>query len=775
MKRNRNAPKGPAASEGLDKKLVKYFRNFPGKEFTRKQVIKKFQKHHEQGAILENIDKLLRNGLLETGKDNKVKAAGNRRTERATAGGGKIVEGRLDMTGKGFGFVVVEGMDSDIFIAGSKLGRALHKDVVRVQITGQRRGGKLEGKIVEIVKRTKLHFLGTIHMKEDFAFVVPDKENMPYDIYIPKENEHKAKDQEKVIVEIVDWPERMRNPIGRIIETIGKAGLNDIEMKGILIENGFPLEFSEATMEETDRIPETISEEEIAKRHDMRTVQTFTIDPEDAKDFDDALSFQVLENGNYEIGVHIADVSHYVQPGSAMDKDAFERATSVYLVDRVLPMFPEKLSNMVCSLRPHEDKLCFAAVFEIDDSAKVVEVWYGKTVIHSDRRFTYKQAQEVIETGEGDHAEALGIMHRLALKFRQERIKNGSIPFDSKEVRFKLDEDGKPIGITIKEMLDSNRLIEDYMLLANKYVAQYISKLKVKKQPVPNVYRVHDAPDMAKLEAFAEFAKKFGHDIKFESPKQIAGALNTLLTKIQGKPEQDVLQGLAIRAMAKAYYSTNNIGHYGLGFEYYSHFTSPIRRYPDVMVHRTLFDVLHENTEHLAKGEMEEMCVHMSVQERNAMSAERESVKYKQVEYMQDKVGQDFDGIITGVTNRGIFVEIREYMCEGFVSQRDLTQFDAEFDEMSYSITDPRSGEQWQLGDKVRVKVVATNLERRTIDLELVRPKNEDDEEKETEETTNWEDDDIINEYLSRRQQEKKSARQVSFSKAKGANKKGRI
>jgi ribonuclease R len=710
--------------EPLDKKLLKHLRNFPGKEFSRKEIIKKFQKKYEREEILEEVEGLLRKGLLMKGSENKLRVSRTTK-ESSTRGfvqnGGKVVEGRLEVTRNGYGFLIVEGEASDVFIPHSGINRAMNKDIVKVQITGQKKTGKPEGRVIEIVKRTQTHFLGTIHVKDDFAFVITDKESMPYDVFIPKEGIGKAKDQEKVIVEIVDWPERSKNPVGQIVETIGKAGNNDIEMKGILIENGFSLEFSEASMKEMARIPDTISEEEIARRHDMREVTTFTIDPEDAKDFDDALSFRKLENGNYEIGVHIADVSHYVKPGSAMDKEAFERSTSVYLVDRVLPMFPEKLSNVVCSLRPHEDKLCFAAVFEIDDDAVVQEVWYGRTVIHSDRRFTYREAQDVIETGEGDYAEELGIMQILALKMRTERIKNGSIPFDSKEVRFKLDETGKPIGLFVKEMLDSNRLIEDYMLLANKYVAMYIGKLKAGKQPRANVYRVHDTPDMAKLEAFGEFAKKFGYSIKFETPKQIAAALNTLLTMVKGRPEQPVLEQLAIRAMSKASYSTKNIGHYGLGFEYYSHFTSPIRRMPDVLVHRILQEVLMDDKEPYAKGELEDMCTHMSLMERNAMSAERESVKYKQVEFMSDKIGQEYDGLITGVIAKGIFVEITEFMCEGFVSEKDLSMFNTDFDDMTYTIRDPDTGNEWSLGDKVRVRVAATNLERRTIDLDLVR------------------------------------------------------
>lgn len=709
--------------DSLDKKMVKYFRNFPGKDFTRKTVIKKFQMKHDREVILNTIHQLMDEGFLEKMDENKFRLAMKKGAPATRRGGGRqgnLLEGVLDITRYGYGFVRVEGVEQDVFIPQPALGRALNKDTVKVQITGARRNGKTEGRIVEIVKHNQSQFIGTLHLKDTFAFVVPDQEKMPYDIYVPTELTKGAKDQEKVIVEIIDWPEKAKNPSGRVVETFGQSGQNDIEMKSILIENGFNLNFPDAVMDEMRRIPNEISEDEIAIRRDMRATPTFTIDPDDAKDFDDALSIVKLEDGLWEIGVHIADVSHYVKPGTALDKEAYDRATSVYLVDRVLPMFPERLSNIICSLRPNEEKLTFAVVFNITELGEVKEVWYGKTVINSDRRFTYREAQDGIETGKGDFAEELQLMNKIALKLREQRTKNGSIPFNSKEVRFKLDENAKPIEIYVKETLDSNRLIEDYMLLANKYVAMYIAKLRQGKQPIPNVYRVHDTPDMAKLENFAEFARKFGYQLKFTDPKQVAGALNDLMKMIQGRPEQDVLEQLAIRSMAKAYYSTNNIGHYGLAFEYYSHFTSPIRRFPDVLTHRILQEILTGSNQFYPKGELEDMCAHMSQQERNAMNAERESVKYKQVEYMQDKIGEEFDGVITGVIQRGIFVEMVDNKCEGLIAKENLGQFDMEYDEAQASLTDPETGISFQLGERIRVRVVATNLERRTIDLELV-------------------------------------------------------
>ena len=726
--RTKSTVQGAPRMENLETKMLKYFRGFPGKEFTRNTVIKKFQLKHDREEILVALEKLLKSGFLENTVENKFILTGKKPEREIRSGGGpvnvrggEVVEGIIDITRHGFGFVRVEGREQDVFIPQPHLNRALNKDTVKAVITGVRNNGKTEGRVVEIVKHNQIQFVGTLEISDNFAFVVTDQENMPYDIFVSKEDIGTAKDREKVIVTITEWPERSKNPHGKVIESLGKAGTNDIEMKSILIENGFNLHFPDAVMTEMDRIADVIDEKEIVNRRDMRGVPTFTIDPDDAKDFDDALSIQKLDNGLWEIGVHIADVSHYVKPGTALDAEAYDRSTSVYLVDRVLPMFPERLSNIICSLRPNEDKLTFSTIFSMNEEGEVAEVWYGKTIIHSDRRFTYRQAQDGIETGEGDYAQELQLMNRIALKLRAERTKKGSIPFDSKEVRFKLDENSKPIGIYVKEMLDSNRLIEDYMLLANKYVATYISKLHVGKNPIPNVYRVHDVPDMTRLENFGEFARKFGYVLTFEDPKQIAGTLNDLLKKIKGRPEQDVLEQLAIRSMAKAIYTTNNIGHYGLAFEYYSHFTSPIRRFPDVLTHRILQEILSKNNNFYPKAELEEMCVYMSQQERAAMIAERESVKYKQVEYMSDKIGQEFEGIITGVIQKGIFVEIIENKCEGFIEQNILAEFPMEYDEAQLSLRDRDTDTTFQLGEKLMVRVVKTDLERRTIDFELVR------------------------------------------------------
>jgi len=632
-----------------------------------------------------------------------------------------VVEGTLDMTKYGYAFVVSKDSEHDVFVSSPRLNRALHGDTVKVAITKVRPSGKLDGEVVEIVKRANTQFFGTVHVSQKFAFLIPDRRNMLHDIFIPLDKLGEAKHGDKALAVITHWPVQSKSPAGEIVEVIGVSGKNDIEMKSILIENGFPLNFSEEALSESEAIPETIPGEEIKNRRDFRGITTFTIDPDDAKDFDDALSLQPLPNGNWEVGVHIADVSHYVKPGSPLDKDAIARATSVYLVDRVLPMLPEKLSNKVCSLRPDEDKLCFSTVFEMDHKAKVLNVWYGKTIIRSQKRFTYKEAQQGLDSGKGIFAEELRTLNTLATQLRAERLKHGSIPFETVEVKFKLDENGKPLAIVLKELTETNRLIEDFMLLSNKYVGKYVSRLRHGKQPVPFVYRIHDKPDLVKLGLFSQFVKNFGYQIKFSEPGEIADQLKRLVSLVRGKKEQNVIEQLAIRSMAKAAYSTNNIGHFGLAFEHYSHFTSPIRRYPDVLAHRILQQCLTDDRETLYhKEDLEQLCLHSSERERAAMESERESVKYKQVEFMSDKVGQEYDGIISGVVYKGIFVEITETKCEGFVNVKNLGESDFSFDETNYCLTDMDEGFSYRLGDTIRVRVIETNLENRTIDLERV-------------------------------------------------------
>ncbi|MCG3165458.1 MAG: Ribonuclease R [Bacteroidia bacterium] len=627
--------------------------------------------------------------------------------------------GTVDMTSTGAGYVVSPQSDSDIYIAPKNLKNALHGDKVKVYVHAAKKGERLRGEIVEIVERAKTSFVGVVKISKNFAFLLPDNPKMPVDLYIPLNALNGARDGEKAIGKITDWPAGATNPFGEITEVLGMPGNNDTEMNAILAEYDFPLSFPKNVEADAEKIPDTISEYEIKKRRDFRDVTTFTIDPVDAKDFDDALSLRKLENGNYEIGVHIADVSHYVKPGSALDDEAIKRATSVYLVDRVIPMLPEKLSNMVCSLRPKEDKLCFSAVFEMNEDAKVLNQWFGRTIINSDRRFTYEEAQQVIETGEGNFADEINLLDRLAKKLRAERFKQGSIAFEKTEVKFHLDEKGNPTGVYVKEMKDSNKLIEDFMLLANRKVAEYVGKTEHGKKERTFVYRIHDNPSPEKLQQFVGFIGKFGYGMKTSSGKEIAFSMNRLMKDIHGKGEQNVIEQLAIRTMAKAVYTTENIGHYGLAFDYYTHFTSPIRRYPDVMVHRLLQHYL-DGGPSVNEDEIEEQCEHSSAMEKRAAEAERASVKYKQVQFMLDKQGQKFDGIISGVTEWGLYVELEENKCEGMVRLRDIDDDFYVFDEDNFCITGNLSGVKYQLGDKVRVKVKRVDLDRKQIDFLMV-------------------------------------------------------
>ncbi len=714
-KKNSNNQTPPPAT--FNKQLLSYLKNTPGKNFSRKNIYKKFIRDFSKEEMAMAINELAKEGQLVT-DGSKIRLP--RIENKSSRSKDNLYEGTVDMTKYGYAFIVVKELEHDIFVSSPRLNRALHGDTVKVAVLKVRGNGKLDGEIVQIVKRASSQFLGTVHVSPRFAFLIADRRSMLHDIYIPLEKLNGAKTGDKAIAEITHWPAESKSPNGEIVEILGESGLNDIEMKSILIENGFNLNFSKAALQEAEEIPDEISEEEIAKRRDFRSVSTLTIDPEDAKDFDDALSIQRLPNGNLEIGVHIADVTHYVKPDSPLDIDAQERATSVYLVDRVLPMLPEKLSNKVCSLRPDEDKLCFSTVFEMNERGKVIEVWYGKTVIRSQKRFTYKEAQQALDTGEGVFAAELRLMNQIALQLRAERVKNGSIPFETVEVKFKLDENGFPIEVVLKEIMATNQLIEDFMLLANRYVAKYVSKLKVGKLPVPFVYRIHDKPDLVKLQMFAEFAKNFGYQIKFSEPNEIADQLNRLIMMIRGKKEQNVMEQIAIRSMAKAVYSTDNIGHFGLAFEYYTHFTSPIRRFPDMLVHRVLEQCLNDDEVLYHKENLQQLCDHSSQKERSAMEAERESVKYKQVEFMQGKIGEEFDGIISGVVYKGIFVEMTENKCEGFVNTKDLGDGNFTFDESNYCLVDLDTDTRYRLGDSIRVLLIDTNLENRTIDFELV-------------------------------------------------------
>ncbi len=632
-----------------------------------------------------------------------------------------FIIGKVDMTADGSAFVVPDDeFEKDVYVSSRKLHTALHGDKVKVYMFAKKSGRKNEGEVIEIIERHKTDFIGVVKISERFAFVMIDDRKMLHDIFVPLTDLNGAKDGQKVQVGITDWPEGAKNPIGKIIHILGEQGENDTEMNAILAQFGFPLNFPPEVEKEANAIPEEISEAEIKSRRDFRDTITFTIDPADAKDFDDAISFKKLENGNYEVGVHIADVSHYVVPGSALDKEAYSRATSVYLVDRVIPMLPERLSNGVCSLRPNEDKLCFAAVMELDEEANVVKEWFGRTVIHSDTRFSYEDAQEVIETRRGKHVDEIVKLNELAHILRERKFKNGAINFESTEVKFKLDEKGKPIGVYVKERKDAHKLIEDFMLLANRKVAEHVAKMTKGKKKFTFVYRSHDSPNLENLGNFALFAARFGYKINMKSDREIAKSLNYLMEDVEGKKEQNVLTQLAIRSMAKAIYTTKKTSHYGLAFDHYTHFTSPIRRYPDVMVHRLLAAYLN-NEKSGSEDEYEEAASHSSAMEKRAADAERASIKYKQVEYLEENVGKLFMGIISGVTEWGMYVELIENKCEGMIRLRDIADDFYVLDEKNYCIVGQRKKKKYQLGDEVKVKVKKVDLAKRQIDFALVQ------------------------------------------------------
>lgn len=626
--------------------------------------------------------------------------------------------GVVDMASSGSGYVVSDELNEDVFVAPRKLRNALHGDKVRIHVYERGGGKQLEGEVVEILERAKMEFTGVVQVSLRFAFLIPDNRKMLHDIFIPLESLNGARDGMKAVAKITEWPEGAKNPIGEITVVLGKQGEHDTEMHAILADFGFPISFPAKVEEESEAISTIIPDTEIARRKDFREILTFTIDPIDAKDFDDAISFRYLHNGNYEIGIHIADVTHYVLPGTSLDNEAYERGTSVYLVDRVIPMLPEKLSNMLCSLRPNEDSLCFSAVFEIDPKAHVINEWFGKTVIHSDRRFSYEEVQEILENRAGHFSEELLILNDLAYRLRNERFKNGAINFETTEVKFKLDEEGRPVGVYVKERKDAHKLIEDFMLLANRRVAEFINR-KSSKGNLPFVYRAHDAPDAEVMAQFSHFASRFGHKINTKTHKDISKSLNLLMEDIIGKKEQNVLTQLAIRTMAKAIYTTKKSSHYGLAFDHYTHFTSPIRRYPDVMVHRLLQHYLDEGKP-ANQTDLEQKCMHTSQMEKKAADAERASVKYKQAEYLQNNIGSIYNGIISGVTEWGIYVEIIENKCEGMVRLKDIDDDFYVLDQANYCIIGQRKKKKYQLGDEVQVKVKKVDLVKRQIDFLLL-------------------------------------------------------
>jgi ribonuclease R len=697
----------------LTKLITDVFEKSGNKPLNYKQVASKLNLHDDEtrGLILEVLKEETRKGILQEPEKGKFILKQLK----------TFVTGKVDMTSDGSAYIVSDDeFEEDIYVAPRKLRNALHGDIVKVYVYAKNKGRKKDGEVVEILQRAKMDFTGIIKLSDRFAFFVPDDRKMLHDIFIPLDGLNGAKDGYKAIAKIVDWPEDAKNPIGEITHVLGKQGENNAEMNAILADYGFPLSFPDEVEKQAESIKEDITAEEIAKRKDFRQVLTFTIDPADAKDFDDAISFQKLKNGNVEVGVHIADVSHYVKPGSALDKEAFERGTSVYLVDRVIPMLPERLSNGLCSLRPNEDKLCFSAVFELDNDANVVEQWFGRTIIHSDTRFSYEDAQEVLENKSGKHSEELLKLNELAYKLRERKFKHGAISFESVEIKFRLDEQSKPLGVYVKERKDAHKLIEDFMLLANKKVAEFVAKKGKGKQKLTFVYRSHDSPKEDALLSFSQFASKFGYKIDMSSGRETARSLNFLMADVEGKKEQNVLTQLAIRSMAKAVYTTKKHSHYGLAFDYYTHFTSPIRRYPDVMVHR-LLELYLADGKSVNEEEYEKMSIHSSQMEKKAADAERASVKYKQAEYLQNNIGEEFSGIISGLTEWGMYVEIIANKCEGMIRLRDLNDDFYVLDEKNYCIIGQRRKKKYQLGDEVTIMVKKVDLNKRQIDFTLVK------------------------------------------------------
>lgn len=692
--------------KNLKKVMLSLMYEEPARIFNYKQMSSMLgiKDHDSRKLVSVALEELSENGYIESHGHGKY---------RLKVRGGYVV-GILDIQSKGYAYVRSEEVDTPVYIASRNMMHALTGDKVRVHLFARRKGHDLEGEIVEVIERAKKQFVGVVERTRTYAFLMPSGKST-FDIFIPAEALNGAETGQKAIAEITEWPSNAKNPVGKIIEVLGDKGHNDTEMHAILAEYDLPWRFPLKVEKAAERIPDEIGMEEIRKRRDFRDVTTFTIDPADAKDFDDALSLRRLDNGNWEVGVHIADVTHYVKPGTILEEEAYSRATSVYLVDRVVPMLPEKLSNGVCSLRPNEDKLCFSAVFEMNDQGDLLKEWIGKTIINSDRRFSYEEAQEIIETGRGDLSQEVLKLNSLAEKLRERRFGNGSIAFDRVEIKFEIDEKGKPLSVYFKESKEANKLIEEFMLLANKRVAEFIGKGKT--TPKTFVYRIHDRPDPEKLENFNNFIHKFGLGIQLVTPRAIATSMNNLLENVKGRKEQNIVEMLAIRAMAKAAYSTRNIGHYGLAFEHYTHFTSPIRRYPDMMVHRLLEKYL-DGGRSADNVKYEEMCRHSSDMETRAANAERSSIKYKQVEFMQDHIGEVYAGVISGVTEFGLFVELQNKI-EGMIPISEIGDDFYIFNEDNYSIRGRHTNRIFQLGDEISVKIWRTNLERKQLDFLL--------------------------------------------------------
>ncbi len=725
MSRKKNKDKNHRKNE-ITKGIFTVLEKEPEKSFDYKQIAVKIgiSDAHDKNQLIKRLVQLKEKKRISEEDRGRYKAIASTKTYHT---------GIVDITGRGNAYIIIEGMDDDVFVPFNKLKKAFHRDTVEVYIFPRRKGRKLEGEISKVVERHKKEFVGIVDIQKNFAFIRPSDFRMYTDIFVSQDKIGKATDGDKVLVEITEWPDRADSPFGRVTQVLGKPGEHNTEIHSILAEYGLPYEFPPEVEQFADKLDTSIKPEEIAKRRDMRNELTFTIDPKDAKDFDDALSFKTLDNGNFEIGIHIADVSHYLQTGTLLDDEAYNRATSVYLVDRVVPMLPEILSNNACSLRPNEEKYTFSAIFEVDDKAQIKSEWFGRTVIDSNERFAYEEAQYIIENGDGNIPDnisirddkysvsnevvhAITVLDKLAKIMRSERMQQGAISFDKIEVRFNLNKNNEPEGVYFKEAKEANKLIEEFMLLANRRVAGFIGKQK----PVKTfIYRIHDSPNEDKLLALNNIVSRFGHKLDFKDKKSISASLNRLLENVKGKREQNLVDTLAIRSMSKAIYTTDNIGHYGLAFDHYSHFTSPIRRYPDVMVHRLLQHYLDGGKS--PKSEIyEEKCKHSSDMEYLASSAERDSIKYMQIKYMQDHQDKEFVGVISGVTEWGIYVEIIENKCEGMVRIRDIKGDYYTFDEKEYAIIGERTKKSYQLGDEVVVMVKKTDLVKRHLDFALI-------------------------------------------------------
>lgn len=681
------------------------------KQFNYKQIAAAINIRGEEARrlLVKVLDKLRdEDVLLETSR-------GRYRTNNR----GLILEGRFERRSNGKNTFVPDDDGNIISIPERNSKHAMNGDRVRVQLLAKRKRADTEGAVVEILERAQTRFVGVMEVQKHYAFLVMDSKILANDIFIPKEELNGAKNGDKVLVEIVEWPEKANNPVGKVVDVLGAPGHNDTEMHAILVQYGLPYEYPGKVIKAAELIPDEIDEKEIARREDFRDVFTITIDPKDAKDFDDALSLRKINETTWEVGVHIADVTHYVKPGGIIDKEAENRATSIYLVDRTIPMLPERLSNGLCSLRPNEEKLCFSVIFTLNERAEIKKSRIVRTVIKSDSRLTYEDAQTVIETGKGDFSTEILRLDSLAKELRKRRFANGAINFERYEVKFNLDEKGKPLGVYFKESKEANHLIEEFMLLANRTVAEFIGKVPKGKNPKTFVYRVHDVPDPEKLDTLNTFILRFGHKIKTTGTKvDVAKSINSLLDKIQGRPEENLVETIAIRTMSKAAYSTKNVGHYGLAFEFYTHFTSPIRRYPDMLVHRLLERYL-DGGRSVEQAALEDECKHCSQMEQVAANAERDSIKYKQVEFMSDKLGKVYDGVISGITEWGIYVEINENKCEGMIPIRELDDDFYELDEKNYRLIGRRTRREYRLGQHLSIQVAKANLERKQLDFVL--------------------------------------------------------